>query len=207
MLGRAAAKLSHEGFVLAIHAITTTNPSAGAGTIAVAPTSAALAVGTITSHVTSVTADTTDDVGCEVALFGTIVLAVTDLTAVLASLVLIVTQGTVESSQLTQLVALELVLAFGDRSSLESVSLHFRFERTGVLAYSFDDVVNQLLGLVDLLLGVGHDQAVKILLLVAGVSGIGASLALLDGALATDGNLGTRLGLHLLQGVSTGSDE
>lgn len=37
---------------------------------------------------------------------------------VLTSLVLIVTEGTVESSQLTQLVALELVLAFGDRSSL-----------------------------------------------------------------------------------------
>ena len=123
MLGRAAAKLSHEGFVLAIHAVATTNPSAGAGTVAVTPASAALAVGTITSHVTSVTADTTDDVGCEVALFGTIVLAVADLTAVLASLVLIVSEGTVEGGKLTELVALEFVLTFGNRSSLKMVSI------------------------------------------------------------------------------------
>jgi 2-keto-3-deoxy-6-phosphogluconate aldolase len=39
---------------------------------------------------------------------------------VLAGLVLIITEGTVESSQLTQLVALELVLAFGNRSGLKN---------------------------------------------------------------------------------------
>ena len=35
------------------------------------------------------------------------------------------------------------------------------------MTYGLNDVVNQLLRLVDLLLGVGHDQAVQILLLVA----------------------------------------
>lgn len=37
---------------------------------------------------------------------------------VLTSLILIVTEGTVESSQLAQLVTLELVLALGNRSGL-----------------------------------------------------------------------------------------
>jgi hypothetical protein len=38
--------------------------------------------------------------------------------------------------------------------------------------YRLDDVVNQLLGLVHLVLGVGHDQTVKVFFLVAGVSGV-----------------------------------
>ena len=75
------------------------------------------------------------------------------------------------------------------------------------LAYRLDNVVNQLLGLVDLVFGVGHDQAVEILFLVTGVSCIGAALALLDGTLATDGNFCTRFGLHLLQSVATRADE
>lgn len=64
--------------------------------------------------------------------------------------------------------------------------------------YSLDNVVNQLLGLVHLLFGVRHDQAVQIFLLVAGVSSVRAAFAFLDGALATDGNLGARVCLHLL---------
>ena len=105
--------------------------------LVVAPVAASLAVGTIASHVSSIATDATDDVGSEVALLGAIVLAVSDLTTcrtvrnhilsdkrhirltVLASLVLIITQGTVESSQLTKLVALEFVLAFWNRSGLE----------------------------------------------------------------------------------------
>jgi hypothetical protein len=75
------------------------------------------------------------------------------------------------------------------------------------VTYSLNDVVDELLGLVDLLLGVGHDQAVEILLLVAGVSGVRASLALLDGTLATDRNLCAGLSFHLLERVSTGANE
>jgi hypothetical protein len=67
---------------------------------------------------TSITADTTDNVCCKVALLGAIVLAMADLTAVLASLVLIVTECSVESSELTKLVTLELILAFRNGSSL-----------------------------------------------------------------------------------------
>jgi hypothetical protein len=43
----------------------------------------------------------------------------TNLTTVLAGLVLVVTKGTVEGGKLTKLVALEFVLAFRDRSSLQ----------------------------------------------------------------------------------------
>jgi len=44
-----------------------------------------------------------------------------DLTAVLASLIFIVTERSVESSELTKLVAFELILAFWNRSSLYEV--------------------------------------------------------------------------------------
>jgi len=106
--------------------------------LVVAPVAASLAVGTIAGHVSSIATDATDDVGCKVALLRAVVLAVSDLTTcqtvrnhasrynidryrltVLASLILIVTESTVESSQLTKLVALEFVLTFGNGSSLE----------------------------------------------------------------------------------------
>lgn len=71
----------------------------------------------------------------------------------------------------------------------------------------FNNIVNQLLGLDDLVLCIGHDQTVEILLLVAGVSSVRAALAFLDGALATNSNLGTGVSLHFLQCVTTGSDK
>ena len=67
--------------------------------------------------------------------------------------------------------------------------------------------MDQLLGLVDLLFRVRHDQTVQILLLIARVSGIGSTLAFLDRAFPTDGNLGLRFRLHLLERVSTGTNE
>lgn len=79
-------------------------------------------------------------------------------------------------------------------------------EKNG-LTHSLDDVVDQLLGLVNLVLALGHDQAVEILLLVARMGSVRATLALLDGALATNGNLGTRVILHLLECVATRADE
>lgn len=75
------------------------------------------------------------------------------------------------------------------------------------MTYRLDNVVNELLGLVDLLLRVRHDQAMQVLLLVAGMSGVRSSLTLFDGSFATDRNLRARLGLHLLEGVSTRSNE
>jgi hypothetical protein len=46
----------------------------------------------------------------------------TNLTAVLAGLVLVIAQSTVESSEFAELVALQFVLAFGNRRSLISRS-------------------------------------------------------------------------------------
>ena len=61
----------------------------------------------------------------------------------------------------------------------------------GGFTHRLDDIVDQLFSLVNLLLGICHDKAVKIFLLVAGVSCVRATLSFLDGALATNGNLGT----------------
>lgn len=66
-----------------------------------------------------VATDTTDDVGRVIALLGTVVLAVTDFTTILAGLVFIITESTVECRKFTQLATLELVLTFGDGSSLQ----------------------------------------------------------------------------------------
>lgn len=77
----------------------------------------------------------------------------------------------------------------------------------GELTYGFNDIVDQLLGLVDLLLGIRHDQAMEIFLLVASVSGIRSTFSFLDGAFASDGNLCSRLFFHCFESVSTRSDE
>ena len=66
-------------------------------------------------------ADTADDIGRIVLLLRAVVLAVTNLTAVLASLVLIVAQRSVQRGKLAELIALELVLAFWNGSSLENL--------------------------------------------------------------------------------------
>jgi len=189
-------QLVHELLHLTVDSIASTNGTRTARTsgttgtgeaTVVAPVTASLAIGTIAGHVASVATNATDNVGGEVALLGTVVLAMSDLTTVLASLVLVITESTVESRQLTKLVALELILTFGDGSG------------------SLDNVVNQLLGLVHLLFSLCHDQTVEILLLVASVSGIRSAFSFLDGAFSTNGNLGARFGLHFLQGVSTRS--
>lgn len=159
--------------------------AATAITAAIPPVGTSLAVRTITSHMASIATDATDDVGGKVPLLGTIVLAMSNLATVLTSLILIITEGTVESSQLSQLVSLEFVLAFGNRGSC------------------FNNIVHKLLGLVNLLFGICHDQTMEVFFLVTSVSGVRSAFSFFDGAFASNGNLGTRFGLHLLQGIST----
>jgi ABC-type proline/glycine betaine transport system permease subunit len=67
--------------------------------------------------------------------------------------------------------------------------------------------VNELLRLVNLVLGIGHDQAVQVFLLVAGVSCVRSTFTLLDGAFASDSDLCAGFGFHLLERVSTRADE
>lgn len=59
-----------------------------------------------------ITANTADDARCVILLLGTVVLAVSNLAAVLARLVLVVTQRSVESGKFSELVSLKFILDF-----------------------------------------------------------------------------------------------
>lgn len=103
-----------------INSIACTNSAHGRSRTIVAPVSTSLTIRAISLNVSCIATDTTDDVGSGVALFGAVILAMTDLTAVLTSLVFVITKGTVESSELTKLVAFQLILAFWNRRSLKN---------------------------------------------------------------------------------------
>lgn len=66
----------------------------------------------------SIPTNATDDIGSVVTLLGAVVFPMPDFSTILAGLVLIVPERTVERSKLTKLVSLEFVLAFGDGGSL-----------------------------------------------------------------------------------------
>jgi len=83
--------------------------------------------------VTSLTADAADDAGREVLFLRAVVLAMTNLTAVLAGLVLVVAEGTIEGGKFTKLVALEFVLTFRDGSSLQVLVHVHNWEESGDL--------------------------------------------------------------------------
>lgn len=192
--------------ILGIGLTSANSPSRPGTWSIVAPILASLSVGTIAGHVTCVTTDATDDACRVVLLLRAIVFSVTNLSTILTRLVLIVTQRSVQSGQLTQLVALELVLAFRDGSGLYRVS-SLMVDNKDNRTYSFNDVVNEFLGLVDLVFGVGHDETVQVFFLITCVSSVRTSFALFDGTFAADRNLCPRLGFHLLQSISTGADE
>jgi hypothetical protein len=153
--------------------------------------------------VACISTDTADYGGREVSLLRAVVLAMTNLTTILASLVLVISESTVQCSKFTKLVALQLVLAFWDGCSLGRVRIVSQGRYIVSPTYSFDNIVDQLLGFVDLVFGVRHDQAVQIFVKVAGVSSVRLALAFFDRAFATNGDLGARLGLHLFECVTT----
>lgn len=76
-----------------------------------------------------------------------------------------------------------------------------------IVTYSLDNLVDEPLGFVDLLFRVCHDQAMEVLVLVAGVSSVRFALALLDRAFASNGDLGARLCFHLFERITTRTDE
>lgn len=108
-------------FVFAINAVTTANSTSGTRPV-VPPTGASLSIRTIASHVACITTDSANDAGRVVLLLRAIIFTMANLTTVLAGLVFIVSQSTVQRSELSELVTLELVLVFGRRSSLLLVS-------------------------------------------------------------------------------------
>jgi hypothetical protein len=199
---RATTQLVHQSFDIVLRAIDTRTLGRQ-----IAEVLAWSTVWAVASHMTSVAANTTDDVCREVAGLRAVILAVTNLAAILASLVLVITKSTIEGGKLAQLVALELVLAFGNGGSLDSNVSENRIGVERCVTYCLDDIVDELLRLVDLLFGVGHDQAVQIFVLVAGVSSVRLALAFFDGAFAANGDLGAGLVLHLLERVTTRSNQ
>ena len=68
-----------------------------------------------------------------------------------------------------------------------------------VETYRFDDIVNELLGLVDLLFSVCHDETVEIFILVDGVRSVGFSFALFHRAFTANRDLCLGLCFHLFQ--------
>ncbi len=78
------------------------------------------------------------------------------------------------------------------------MTVRIRFKHWWRKTYSLNDVMNQLLGLIDLLLSIGHNQAMKIFLLVAGMSGVRTTFSFLHGTLSTDGDLGSGFCFHFL---------
>jgi hypothetical protein len=80
--------------VLAVDGVPTANTAGdgpGAHGTVVAPARTALSVWTVSGHMTGVATDTADDVRSVVLLLWTVVFAMTDLSAVLASLILVIT--------------------------------------------------------------------------------------------------------------------
>lgn len=66
----------------------------------------------------SIAANAANNICGEILGVGAVVLAVADFTAVLASLILVVTESTVKRGELTKLIALQLVLALRNGGSL-----------------------------------------------------------------------------------------
>lgn len=118
---RLTAHFSHEASKLGVFGILDALVGVVRAMIVLEATSAVDVVRTIARHVASLTTHTTDDVGRVALLIRTVVLAVTDLAAVLADLVLVITKGTVQRSEFAKLIALQLVLSFRDRGSLRRV--------------------------------------------------------------------------------------
>jgi hypothetical protein len=154
--------------------------------------------------VARISTDAANDIGSEVLLLGAVVFPVTNLTTVLAGLILVIPESTVQRRKFTELVSLEFVLALGNRGSLGEVE-HFiaKGDQMISLTYCLDNIMDQFLGFIDLFLGICHDQAVEILFLVACVCSIGPAFTFLDRTFSTDGNLGTGFSFHLLQSVAT----
>jgi hypothetical protein len=107
--------------IFAINGIAT--PSSVATAVLVAPAGSLLSVGTVARHVTCVAADTADDARSVVGLVGTVIFAMSDAAAVLAGLVLIVAEGTVEGGKFAKLVTLEFVLALWNGCGLVETRL------------------------------------------------------------------------------------
>lgn len=112
---------------------------------------------------------------------------------------------TVESSEKSQLVSLQVVVLFGYRCCLipsYSTAQFYDIWRS----YHFDNLMNQLLRHIDTVLVLGDDQTVKVFFKVRIHGSVAATFTFLNRSFSTDGNLGTRFGFHFFQCISTRSN-
>ena len=104
--GTLAVKVIHESVQVVLHGT--------AWRRQVAVVSTARAIRTIACKVTSVAANSTNDVSGKILGLRAIVFPVTDLSAILAGLIFIIAESSVQRSELTQLVSFERVVALGN---------------------------------------------------------------------------------------------
>ena len=106
-----------------VNGIATPDPTCGSAACVVTPVGTPLAIRTVSGHVAGIATDSANNAGRVVLSLRTVIFAMSNLTAVLTSLVLVVSESSVERGEFSKLVTLELVLAFGNRSCLRSASV------------------------------------------------------------------------------------
>jgi len=72
---------------------------------------ARLSFSTVTGEVTGIATNTANDIGSEVRAIWTVIFAMANFSTVLASLIFVVTESTVERCELAELITLEFVLS------------------------------------------------------------------------------------------------
>jgi hypothetical protein len=151
-------------------------------------------------------ANTTNDVSSEVPLFRTVVFAVTHTATILADLVFVIAEGTVESREFAKLIAFMIILAFWGRRSLENIISNELDNRNIRQAYRFNNPVDHLDASRYFLLAFTKNETMKIFFGIVRVL-IRSSLSLFDTPFPSDANLCTTFSLHLFQAVATGTNE
>jgi hypothetical protein len=149
---------------------------------------------------------TTDDVGAVHSLLRTLPSTVALLSTVLAELVLVVSEGTVERSEFSELVPLVVGLV-----KIKSADVSFARTKTNSVkrnlsTHRLDDLVDQFDTRLDLELVVAGDKTMKLVLFVLWEPALPA-FAILDGAFTSDRDLCARLPLHPLERVATWAHE
>lgn len=100
-----------------INSVATANLTGRTGTV-ISPTGSSLSIGTIARHVSGVATHAADNASSVVLTLRTIVFPMANLATVLTCLIFVVSEGSVESRQLTKLISLQFILALGNGRSL-----------------------------------------------------------------------------------------
>ena len=140
----------------------------------------------------------------------------TDVSTVEADLILVVSEGSVQGGQLSELIPLVVVLGLRRRGGLcdkirrktqsARCDKSRREKQRDTATYGCDDRVDEVDARSDFLWVVGGDETVQVLVRVRALV-LGSTLSLLDGSLSSDRDLCATLALHRLERVSSRADE